>query len=48
MPANWVWDKISDYRLDREIIVDFLKEIFERRDENDFEVYVGPSSEQKH
>lgn len=45
MPEGWVWDEISHYRLDQEIIVKFLKQIFEWQEEDDFRVYVGHSSE---
>jgi hypothetical protein len=48
MPEGWVWDEIETYRLDKTIIVEFLKEIFGWQNENNFGVYVGLSSEQKH
>jgi hypothetical protein len=48
MPEGWVWDQISDYRLDQKIIVDFLKQIFKGRDDDDFGVYVSSSNKQKH
>jgi hypothetical protein len=48
MPEGWVWDQISDYRLDKKIIVDFLKQIFEGQDDDDFGVHVSSSNEQKH
>jgi hypothetical protein len=48
MPEGWVWEQISDYRLDKKIIVEFLKQIFEGRDDDDFGVYVSSSNEQKH
>lgn len=48
MPEGWVWDEISHYRLDKAIIIEFLKQIFGWHDDDDFGVYVGPCSEQRH
>jgi len=44
MPEGWVWDQISDYRLNERIIVEFLRQIFKGQDD-DFGVYVGSSGE---
>jgi len=41
MPEGWVWDQVSHYRLDKEIILEFLKEIFKGQRDDDFSVYVG-------
>jgi len=48
MPQGWVWDQISDYRLDEKIIVEFLKQIFQGQNDGDFGVYVSSCSEQNH
>lgn len=42
MSAEWVWDQFPIYRLDRDIVLKFLKEKFpDYGSEDDFEVYVG-------